>query len=86
MRARRVGGPEFRAFFPSPATIFIPSSLSVGVFSWNFRGVFERRDPEMCTFGVLGLTCESPGVKPDIFKITGPGSASSHARRTPCTL
>ena len=32
------GGPNFRAFFPSPATIFV-LSLSQGVFSWNFGGV-----------------------------------------------
>ena len=48
---RRGGGPKFRAFFPSPA----PFSLfvSLGVFSWNFCGVFEAPDPQMCTFGVL---------------------------------
>ena len=36
--ARRVGGPKFRAFFPSPATIFT-LFVSLGVFSWNFGGV-----------------------------------------------
>ena len=59
-------GPEFLGpniscfFFPSPATIFILSSLSWG----SFRGILvvflKRRFPEMCTFGVLGLSCEAP--------------------------
>ena len=50
--------PKFRSFFfPTPTTIFILSSLSLG----SFRGIlvvfFEGRDPQMCTFGVLGLSC-----------------------------
>ena len=36
MEPRRVGGPKFRVFFPSPATIFIPFFLLLGVFSLNF--------------------------------------------------
>ena len=32
------------------------------VFSWNFGRVFEGRDPQMCTFGVLGLSCETPAA------------------------
>ena len=28
--------------------------LSLGVFSLNFGGVFEGRDPQMCTFGLSG--------------------------------
>ena len=35
---RRVGGPNFRSFFPSSATIFF-ILLSLGVLSWNFVGV-----------------------------------------------
>ena len=42
---------NFALFFPSPATIFILSSLSWEVFSLNFGGIFEGRDSEMCTFG-----------------------------------
>ena len=38
---------NFALCFPSPATIFILSS-SLGVFSWNFGGVFE------------GTECEAP--------------------------
>ena len=51
--------PKFRSFFPSPATIFILFSLSCWSFALNFGGVFEDRDPQMCTFGVLGLSCEA---------------------------
>ena len=36
--ARRVGGPKFSAFCPSPALILV-LFLSLGVFSWNFSGV-----------------------------------------------
>ena len=43
-------GPKFR-FFPSPAPIFALFCVSLGVFSWNFGGVFEVWDPQMCTFG-----------------------------------
>ena len=52
------GGPKFRAFFPSPAVFysFFPLFWS---FSLNFGGVFEDRDPEMCTSGVFGLSCAS---------------------------
>ena len=31
-----------------------------GFFSWNFGGVLKRRDPQMCTFGVLGLSGSRP--------------------------
>ena len=43
--------PQIR-LFPSPAPIFFLSSLTLEVFSWNFGGVFEGRDPPMCTFGL----------------------------------
>ena len=45
---RRVG-PKISLFF----------SLSV---SWNFGGVIEGWDLQMCTFGVLGLSCEAPAA------------------------
>ena len=43
--------PKFRSFFPRPPqfSFFLPS---LRVFSWNFGGVFESWDPEMCTFGL----------------------------------
>ena len=59
---RRVGGPKFRAFlfpFPPPFRSFC---VSLGVFSWNFGGVWKRRGRQMCTFGVLGLSCEAPAA------------------------
>ena len=42
------------------------SSLPLlGLLLLNFGGVFEGRDPEMCTFGVLELSCETPAAPPD---------------------
>ena len=56
-RARRVGGPEggeaqkFRFFFLS------------GRSSRGILVVFmKRQNPQMCTFGVLGLSCEAPAA------------------------
>ena len=49
--------PPDRPKFPP---IFILFSLSCWSFSLNFGGVFEDRDPQMCTFGVLGLSCARP--------------------------
>ena len=48
---------------PSSRHKFLSFFLSLGVFSWNFGGL-KRRDPETCTFGVLGLSCElrRPGL------------------------
>ena len=68
---RRVGGPEgwgpegwgpkISRFFFSLSRRKIRSFLpSLGVFSLNFGGVFVDRDPQMCTFGVLRLSCASP--------------------------
>ena len=47
--------------FP-PHTVFILLSLSCWSFSLNFGGVFEDSDAQLCTFGVLGLSCETPGA------------------------
>ena len=33
---------------------------SLGVFSWNFGGVLNHWNPQMCTFGVHGQSCEAP--------------------------
>ena len=46
--------PKCRSLFPSPAPIFALFSLSLGLFSLNFGGVFEGRDPQMCTFALSG--------------------------------
>ena len=57
MGPRRVGGPKFRAFpLPPPLRSFC---VSLGVFSWFFSGVWKRWGPQMCTFGLLGLSCEA---------------------------
>ena len=49
--------PEISRFFFSLSRHSFHSSLPLlGVLSWNFGG------PEMCTFGVLGLSCEAPAV------------------------
>ena len=55
-------GPQISLFFfsLSPATIFFLFFSLLGVVSLNFGGVFEGWDPQMCTFGVLGLSCEAP--------------------------
>ena len=54
--AQRVGGPNF-ALFHNPATIVFLSSLTWGS---SRHDVLKRQDPQMCTFGVLGLSCEAP--------------------------
>ena len=46
---------NFALFFSLSRLHFRYFSLSLGeVFSWNFGGVFEGRDPQMCTFGLSG--------------------------------
>ena len=61
------GPPKISLFFyPLPPQNSFFSSLS-GVFSWNFGGVFEGRDPQMCTFGLSGCR-----VKPRRPHQTGP--------------
>ena len=54
------GRPKTSRFFSLlPPQLFF-FFLSLGV-SWNFGGVLKRRGPQICTFGVLGLSCASPG-------------------------
>ena len=52
---------KIRPFFPSPATISFFSSLS-GFLLVECWWCLDRRDPEMCTLGVLGLSCETPAA------------------------
>ena len=40
---RRVGGPKFRAFFSLSRHNFLSFFSLLGVFSWNFGGVFEAQ-------------------------------------------
>ena len=73
------GPPKISLFcFPSPATVFILFSLSCWSFSLNFGGVFEDRDPQMCTFGLLGCR-----VKPRQPHQTGPPGLAHDSPRTP---
>ena len=49
------GQPKISLFFFLPLPHhFCSFCLSLDVFSLNFGGVFEGRNPKMCTFGVLG--------------------------------
>ena len=79
--------PKISLFFPLSRPPFCSFSVSLGVFSLNFGGVFEGRDPEMCTFGVLGLSCKivaGEGKKREIV-----GSPPFGARRVfvlPCFI
>ena len=45
---------QFFALFSLPPLFSFFYSLSLGVFSLNFGGVFEGREPQMCTFGLSG--------------------------------
>ena len=63
--APKGGGPKIsRFFFFPPATTFFLLSLSWGPCV-EFWWCLKRRGPEMCTFGVLGLSCETPAAPPD---------------------
>ena len=44
---------KFALFYPRPPlfSFFLPL---LGVVSWNFGGVIEGRDPQMCMFGLSG--------------------------------
>ena len=55
------GGPKISRFFPFPPQFsFVPPSL-VGPFV-EFWWCLKRGGPEMCTFGVLGLSREAPAA------------------------
>ena len=61
--------PKFRSFYFLSSPHFRSFCLSLGVFSLNFG--LEAPGPEMCTFGVLGLSCETPAApKPPGFHTT----------------
>ena len=53
------GAQNFALFFPLPPQF---SSLSWGSFRGILVGFLKRRGLEMCTFGVLGLSCASPAA------------------------
>ena len=54
------GAQNLSLFSPLPPQNSFFSSLSGG-FLVEFWWCLKRRGPEMCTFGVLGLSCASPG-------------------------
>ena len=56
---RRVVGPKFRAFFPSPAPIFT-LFVSLWVSSRGILVVFEAPKPSNVSVWALGLSCETP--------------------------
>ena len=51
--------PKCRSFFSLSRRTIRSFLSSLGVFSLNFGGVFEGRDPQMCTFGLSGC-CVKP--------------------------
>ena len=56
------GAQNFALFFPPPATVSLFLCL-FGCLLVEFWWCLKRRGPEMCTFGVLGLSCASPGLQ-----------------------
>ena len=50
---------NFVLFLLFPAGNFVLFFPSLGVFSLNFGGVFEFRDPQMCTIGLSGCHVKS---------------------------
>ena len=74
------GAQNVALFFrlPLPFSLFL--SLSGGLFV-VFGGVCEDRDLQMCTFGVLGLSCEAPGaLKPPGLHTTAREPKRAHLR------
>ncbi len=55
-------GPKISRFFSVSTIIFALFCLSLGVFSWFFGGFLQAPGRQMCTFGVLGLLCETPAA------------------------
>ena len=61
--ALKGGGPKNSLFFfplPPQFSLFFHSLGGVLVKPW---WCLKRRDPQMCTFGVLGLSCEAPAAQ-----------------------
>ena len=55
------GGPKGGGPFFSRHNVYSFFPL-LGLFSWNCGGVFKRQDPQMCAFGLVGLSCEAPAA------------------------
>ena len=60
--APKGGESKISRFFSLYHHNFLSFSPLFGVFSWNFGGILKRWDPQMCPFGVLGLSCEAPAA------------------------
>ena len=58
---RRVRAQNFALFFSLSRHSFLFFFPSLLVFFVEFWWCLKRRDPQMCTFGVLRLSCASPG-------------------------
>ena len=82
--------------FPSPAPFFILFFSLWGCSRGFFGGVWKRRGFEMCTFRVLGLSCEGPAApsfekkhthttqhRPPGFHRTTRGRKQAHLRSQP---
>ena len=69
---------KFRSFFSLSRRKIRSFLPSLGVFSLNFGGVFEDRDPKMCTFGLSDCR-----VKPRRPHQTGPPGLAHDSPRTP---
>ena len=52
--------PNFRSFLSLSRRKIRSFLPSLGVFSWNFGGVFEGWDPQMCTSGLSGCRVRAP--------------------------
>ena len=77
-------GLKFRAFCSLSRRNFLSFFSLSGVLSWNFGGVIEGLDPQMCTFGVLGLSCEAPAApKPPGFHTTARDPNQNSMKRPP---
>ena len=79
--ALKGGGPNISRFFPSTAPIFALLYLSgclLVEFWWCF---LKRRNPDMFTFGVLGLSCETPAASAPHDNLRTPNVNMSGFRR-----
>ena len=71
--------PKFRSFFPLPPQFSLFLLYLGGPFVEFWWCFFEGRDPEMCTFGALGLSCEAPAASGP----PGPQTPPKFNERTP---
>ena len=77
--------PKCRSLVPSPAPRVRSFSLSLGVFSWNFGGVFEDRGPQMCTRlrGRRGFTRQPENSKRAHFRAPALRTPPKFHEKTP---